>query len=527
MFNSRAAAATVLCIAAMFGQACGRVAVSESVSENEVETVGTPFAATDPEARGLVLNTGDAAPGYVLFSPLLSTTTYLVDVDGRVVHTWESDFAPGAGLYLLDNGNLLRSARDPEITSFRAGGVGGLIEEYDWDGELVWKWGIGNEERVLHHDIEPLPNGNVLALGWEVKDRDEALRAGRRPDLVPEQGLWPDFIVEIEKLPPDEGSVVWEWHVWDHIVQDHDQRAANYGSPAGNPHRLDINAGQAKVVDDEELAQLKALGYVPDDAEKKDLESDFLHINAVTYNPRLDQIALSVPSLGEIWILDHSTSAADAGASVGGRSGRGGDLLYRWGNPAAYGWGAEADKRLFYQHDVRWIPDSWEGGGNLTIFNNGGGRPDGDWSSVIEIAPPIRPDGSYLREPDSAFGPVDPVWTYQAEEPTSWFAPFISGAHRLKNGHTVICSGPDGRFFEIGHNGTIVWEYRNPFSGGARLSDGTMPQPGLDERPFATFRVTKIPADHPALIGRDLRPLDPQPEFWELPEEETTPEDGD
>lgn len=48
-------------------------------------------------------------------------------MDGYVVHTWESGFAPGAGLYLLDNGNLLRSGRDPEVTSFRAGGVGGLI----------------------------------------------------------------------------------------------------------------------------------------------------------------------------------------------------------------------------------------------------------------------------------------------------------------------------------------------------------------------------------------------------------------
>jgi len=42
-----------------------------------------------------------------------------------------------------------------------------------------------------------------------------------------------------------------------------------------------------------------------------------------------------------------------------------------------------------------------------------------------------------------------------------------------------------------------------------------MPQPGLDKRPFATFRVTKVPWNHPALEGRDLRPLDPQPKFFE------------
>jgi len=493
----------------LVSQGCGRTAESEAQ--------GGSYLATDPAARGLVMSTGDAAPGYLLFSPLLSGTTYLVNMDGYVVHTWESDYAPGAGLYMLDNGNLLRSGRDPEVTSFRAGGVGGIIEEIDWQGNLVWRWGLGTEERVLHHDIEPLPNGNVLALGWEVKTADEALRAGRRPDLVPEQGLWPDFVIEIVKLPPDEAGIVWEWSVWDHLVQNHDQRAANYGLPSGNPHRLDINAGQNKIVSDEEIEQLKVLGYLPDDGEKQDLDSDFLHINAVDYNPGLDQIALSVPSLGEIWIIDHSTTAAEAVGSSGGRAGRGGELLYRWGNPAVYGLGSTSDKRLFYQHDVRWIPEGWTGAGNLTIFNNGGGRLDGDWSSVLEIEPPLRSDGSYAIGPDGAFGPAEPEWTWKAEEPTDWFAPFISGAHRLENGHTVVCSGPEGRFFEIDRRGRIVWEYKNPYSGQRRLTDGTMPQPGLDERPFATFRVTKVPWDHPALEGRDLRPLDPQPAFWEPP----------
>ena len=136
---------------------------------------------------------------------------------------------------------------------------------------------------------------------------------------------------------------------------------------------------------------------------------------------------------------------------------------------------------------------------------------------MVEIDPPLASDGSYRLGPEDAFGPVQPAWVYEAKTPKDWFAPFISGAHRLENGHTVICSGPDGRFFEIDRQRTIHWEYKNPYSGDVRLSDGTPPQPGLDNRPFATFRVTKIPMDHPALVGRDLRPLDPQPEFWEKP----------
>ncbi len=500
---------------AVLAQGCGGTAQSENLNGKAAPPVGTPYKSTDPEARGLVYNSGQAAPGYILFSPLLSDTTYLVDVDGLVVHQWKSDFAPGAGLYLLDNGNLLRSARDPEVTSFRSGGVGGLIEEFTWDGEPVWKWGVASEQQVFHHDIEQLPNGNVLALGWEVRDADEARKAGRREDLLPEQGIWPDFIMEIEKLPPDGGNVIWEWHVWDHLIQNADDKATAFGDPAHSPHLVDINGdGEPSMVDDEELEQLKAIGYVPEDATKEDLDSDFLHINAIDYNPHLDQIALSVPQLGEIWIIDHSTNPSESVGSTGGRAGRGGDLLYRWGNPRVYGHGTKADQQLFYQHDVRWIPDTMPGAGNLTIFNNGGGRPDGDWSSVIEITPPLTDDGRYKIGADGSFASATPAWTYSAEASESFFAPFISGANRIANGHTMVCSGPDGRFFEVTRDGKIVWEYLNPFSGGVRNSDGSMPQPGLESRPFAVFRATKISADHPALIGRALIPLDPQPKIW-------------
>lgn len=63
-----------------------------------------------------------------------------------------------------------------------------------------------------------------------------------------------------------------------------------------------------------------------------------------------------------------------------------------------------------------WIPDGWENARHLTVFNNGGGRPDGDWSSVAEIAPPIDAEGNSVLEERRAFGPEAPVWTYQAED---------------------------------------------------------------------------------------------------------------
>ncbi len=476
-----------------------------------------------PEARGLLANGAGATPGYVLFNPLLSDTTYLIDNAGRVVHTWRSAYSPGGDQNLLDDGSLLRLGRDPELLSFKAGGVGGWIERLAWDGTVAWSWHFASEEAVLHHDVKPLPNGNLLALAWEVKTRQEALAAGRRPQLIPEQGVWPDWVLEVEPLPGNGARIVWEWHAWDHLVQDSDRKAPHYGKLADRPERIDVNAGPGeRSIDPQELEHLKALGYVPEDARPQDLESDFLHINALDYHAGLDQIALSVPQTGEVWLIDRGTSRAEAASSAGGRRGRGGDLLYRWGNPSAYGRGDAAAQRFFYQHDVRWIPAGWPGTGNLTVFNNGMDKRGRGWSSVDEIAPPLAADGRYPLAPGVAWGPSELVWSYAAPERGSFYAPFISGAQRLANGNTFVCSGPEGRLFEVTPAGQIVWEYANPFSGGVRNVDGSPPQPGLRKAPYAVFRATRIPADHPALAGRALRPLDPQPEPRDtLPPRET------
>ena len=501
------------------GTGCQRQGAEEGAAVDTGEATaseeGPPawIRASVTQPRGLIHHEPEATPGYVMFTQFTSDSTYLVDLDGQVVHTWVNG-KTGLGTYLQDNGDLVRLARMPEPPNFRAGGVAGVVQRLSWDSDVIWEWQHGTEERILHHDIEPLPNGNILAIGWEQISRDEALAAGRRPELIPEQGLWSDFLIEIEPIPPDEARIVWEWRAWDHLVQHVDPELPRYGAPEDHPHRLDINAGaDGAVADEEELEQLKALGYVPDDADQDDVQSDFLHMNAVDYHPGLDQIALSLPQLSEIWIIDHSTTTEEARGSTGGRAGRGGDILYRWGNPEAYGQGTEADRRLFYQHEVLWIPQGWGRAGHLTVFNNGGGRPDGDWSSVVEIAPPLDEEGRYVMVSGGAYGPPEPAWSYEAEDRSTFFAPFVSGAHRLENGHTFVCSGPQGRFFELTPDGRIVWEYRNPFRGEVEQWD----PPGTENLYYAAFRAAKIAPDHPGLKGRDLRPLDPQPAAYVPP----------
>jgi hypothetical protein len=141
---------------------------------------------------------------------------------------------------------------------------------------------------------------------------------------------------------------------------------------------------------------------------------------------------------------------------------------------------------------VRWIPAGYLGAGNLTVFSNRNGPEDAQYSAVYEIAPPTDSDGNYIVPEEEAFGPAEPVWAYTATNPNSWLTPFISGASRLASGNTLVNSGPHGRFFEVTPDGEIIWEYRDP---------------------YAVFRATPVPADHPALAGRMLVPLDPQPEI--------------
>jgi hypothetical protein len=420
---------------------------------------------------GLHLNdTKRACQGYTLLAPANSTTTYLIDMEGRVVKTWQSDCKPGHSAYLLENGNLLRAGAlvNPPFHVF--GGAGGRIQEFSWDGELLWDFTYADDSRLGHHDICPLPNGNVLLLVWEQKTRDEAVTAGRRPETVNKAGLVADSVVEIKPAGKTTGEVVWEWHAWDHLVQDFDKAKNHFDDVGSHPQRIDVNFGDntiaAMVAKPEELKKLQAIGYVGGtDRKPASVSPDWLHINAVAYNAELDQVMLSVHQFSEIWVIDHSTTKAEAATDKGGKSGKGGGLLYRWGNPRAYRAGTVKDQKLFSQHNAHWIPKGCPGAGNILVFNNGMRRTGGAYSSVDEIAPPVDSRGQYQYTAGKPYGPDAPAWSYSAPKRTDFFSSFISGAHRLPNGDTFICSGANGTLFEVTAGKETVWKYLNPVLG--------------------------------------------------------------
>lgn len=463
--------------------------------------------------------------GYVLIAPLRSTETYLLNADKQVVHRWKSKYPPAASVYLLPNGDLLRTARDPEFKHFHGGGIGGLVERFSWDGELLWTYRYADEHHCSHHDIAMLPNGNLLMIAWERKSKEEAIAQGRDPQLLKDD-LWPDHVIEVQPEGSDGGKIVWEWHMWDHLIQDFDREKPNYGVVYEHPELIDLNnTGSTPPSSPEELRKLRSLGYTgggnaADDKENDQrTRADWLHTNAINYNPELDQIALSAKHFSEIWIIDHSTTKEEAASHRGGKRGKGGDLLYRWGNPWAYKSGTSDDKKLFDQHDVRWISKGLPGAGNITAFNNGQGR---EYSSIIEITPPLELDGNYTLDDEGRYGPKDFTWEYTAENKNDFYSSFISGATRLANGNTFICEGATGRFFEVNRDGKILWQHVNTY-GGEMDQDGQPNDPTRaaetllkeEKKSFvennALFRATKLPVDYPAFAGKTLTAMAEQP----------------
>jgi hypothetical protein len=376
--------------------------------------------------------------GYMLFAPERSTKTYLINYNKEVVYSWDSDYIPGYSAYLLSSGNILHTSYLGSHPIFFAGGMAGGFQEISFNGDIIWDFKYKDDTHLSHHDVEPLPNGNILMIAWEYKNPIEAEKAGRNPINIPSDGLWPDHIIEVKKIGPTSGIIVWEWHVWDHLVQDYDSSKDNYGIVKEHPELIDINYGASG-------------------------SSDWLHSNSIDYNEEFDQIIISVRNFNEIWVIDHSTTKEEAAGHTGGNSGKGGDILYRWGNPIAYRAGTVDDQKFFGQHDANWIESGCPGEGNILVLNNGVGRPGGDYSSVDEIVPPVDDNGNYYLEPGNAYEPNEPTWTFKTENPQDFYSESRSGAQRLPDGDTLICNAEKGYFFEVTSNGDIVWDYENPY----------------------------------------------------------------
>ncbi len=451
----------------------------------------------------LFCDTNKAFPGYTFFG--VGNRTFLLDLQGRVVHTWPV----GTNPHLLDNGNILDASKD-DPSGFQG------FTEVDWDGKTVWEYTEKRADYAPHHDWVRIFNKKLnapttLYIANRSISYDQAVAAGADPKKTSTEGGQMDAVVEVDM----QGNVVWEWCFFDHIVQDIDASKPNH-----------VGVGKT-VADHPGLININMPG--------RPLKRDWLHCNSMDYNAESGHIVINSVQ-GELYVIDHDGTfiVGDSKASIVKAAGPAGDFLYRFGDPARYAQGdpprvlenwdnaTSGHKQMGGAHDVHWIRPGLPGAGHIMVFNNGQylyQRTPG--SSILEINSFLdangRDTGKYVNPPDAGYRretydkdthnqprqiSKQIVWSYRSVNSHGFFSHIGSSGQRLPNGNTFICSDTEGHFFEVTSKGELAWEYINPVT-----RDGPVKTLG-DVLPMvnSAFRAYRYPLDHPAFKGRDLTP---------------------
>jgi len=303
-----------------------------------------------------------------------------------------------------------------------AGGYGS-VRKWAWTGNNtvnnVWTYTLSG----AHHDICPMPNGNVLVIVDESKVPSSV--GGTSSSTVKSP-----VIREIKPTGSTTGTVVWEWHLWDHLCQSTNSAypATYVTNIAQHPERFNVNC-----------------------TTNGGITSDWFHMNGIDYNPTLDQIAICSHVKEEIYVIDHSTTTAEAATHAGGKSGKGGDFLYRWGSPENYGCTTDGNGiSLNTIHDCRWVPATnlvWPN--YLSVLHNNSG---GNAQAVLHLPPYSTSNPyNYTYAPGSVVGPSTCV------KPT---IPNLSiqgqgGCQALDNGN-ILMTVPNSKFVESRNSTTAL-----------------------------------------------------------------------
>ncbi|WGK63604.1 aryl-sulfate sulfotransferase [Croceiramulus getboli] len=351
-------------------------------------------------------------PSHLLVNDAFNNRVYLMNKEAEILHEWELKSGLGNDCVLQEDGTLLSllEATSPEITF---GGFGGLLQIITPENAIAWEYPISSYEEIAHHDTEMLPNGNLLVLVWKRKSAHEAQDSGFKYNY----DIFPESIYEIEISSKE---IVWQWNSWDHLIQDSDPNKPNYGNISKHPERIDIN-------------------YNPNES------GDIMHANGIEYDESRDLIYISINFYSEVWIIDHSTTTAEASGSTGGNYNKGGDLIYRFGNPQAYS--SPFGERLFYNNH---FPNLKLNGNydTLLLFMNGN---NGDTqSTVYEFALP-----STFELLNDQKNELEILWEFSHPD---LYSSKVSGAIELPNGNILITEGDFGAW-EVTRTKEVVWKF--------------------------------------------------------------------
>ncbi|MEP0132471.1 MAG: aryl-sulfate sulfotransferase [Eudoraea sp.] len=351
---------------------------------------------------------------YILVNDANSNRAFLIDKNANLLFEWPLGNNIGNDVFLLPDNRLLAilEADTPLITF---GGKGGKIQFIQKDGTIDWNFDYSTEDYITHHDVELLPNGNIIALVWERMPVQVAIVNGS----VHNRDIYTEAIIEID---PKTDQIVWEWHSWDHLVQDYDDTKENFGIISDNPQLINFNYTQQQE------------------------DGDIMHSNGIAYDEVNDLIFMSVNFFHEVWVIDHSTNTMEATSSTGGNYEKGGDLVYRFGNPTAYN-NSMGDRLFYNNHFPNLIDTEVSGQKNMLIFVNN--MNNTEQSVVYELQFPnifeLLPNTN--NEPEI-------VWSFTDPE---LYSPKVSGAVTLPNGNRLITEGDFG-FWEVTEGGEVVWK---------------------------------------------------------------------
>jgi len=540
--------------------------------------------------------------GYTLFTPLEQREgafwTYLIDMEGNIVHSFSNPWLCRNYTYLLENGRFARLSYDGALETkldvnglSTAGGVATHIQELNWDGSLFWEYYYISDKGGVHHDFQRIWNKKLqqytyIFAAWQSHTKAETLAkygytltSGGKGGSTAEKLFWsPDSVVEVNYNK----EVVWKWEVYDHLLQETKTTLPTYAIAKDTPQKLNIEYGYKKNLDLTNYNTYKAPG------------TDWNHTNAIDYNDEKGHILVNIGS-NEFVTIDHDNtfvSATNWATNIATAAGPAGDFKYRFGNPCKYDqgvplvgndttttpgstkWGTQGDQQMFFYHHGQWIKpyhwlppraasDDWSapgpdmalpGAGQFMLYDNGRDNPlqkGNTQSAILQINPYIGPGGAVAFDAVTwpqpvAFAPLatgaNPansyVWPhlagytmrtpsgyaaggakggggtgvfkmnnqvtwYFSSSPETFYSNYISGAQRLPNGNTLICSGASGHFFEVTPASEVVWEYLNPK--GSEIANTRFFGQTL-EGGFDTFRAYRYDPNHPGLRGKDLTP---------------------
>lgn len=362
---------------------------------------------------------------YLFYSAQNTNTAYLVDNAGANFKTWTFATADKTGYssYLLPGGTIVRAVtRTGNATGLPGGPICGKVQKVDYSGTITWDYVYSTTDYCTHHDICPMPNGNVLVIAYERKTAAQVAAAGC---TYTGGEMWPDKIVELKPTGLNTADIVWEWHIWDHACQNIDSTKPNYvASFVNNPQMLNINKKAAK---------------------------DWIHMNGIGYNEELDQVTFTSHNQNEIYVIDHSTITAQAATHSGGKYGKGGDFLYRWGNPGNYD-APGAIQILKTTHDAHWAAPGTFRAGELSAYNNDGISTS--VSCVDIIAAPLNANGTYDLTAGQAYTPTA---ASSFRHTCAGHNSNMGGCQQLPKGQLHVTVALSGKMYTVDSTGTQLF----------------------------------------------------------------------